>query len=175
MRLTEKGGTRREIPCHHTLEQYVRDYLNSPPLALMTEGLLFPCIDRRDKTLNARRLTRAESYAMVQRRLTQAGLSTKGFGNHTFRGTGITVSLTLARSSNMRNALPGMPTRRPPGYMIVAPMPSPSTKSNASTSNPAVRTLVLHPAHVVSTTDTFPSTPRVGQHVAACEPGVPVC
>ena len=112
MRLTEKGGTRREIPCHHTLEQYVRDYLNSPPLAQMTKGPLFPCIDRQDKTLNARRLTRAESYAMVQRRLKQAGLPTNGFGNHTFRGTGITVSLTLARSSNMRNALPGMPTRK---------------------------------------------------------------
>lgn len=175
MRLTEKGGTRREIPCHHTLEQYVRDDLNSPPLAQMTKGPLFPCIDRRDKPLNARRLTRAESYPMVHRRLTQAGLPTKGCGTHTFRGTGITVSLTRARRSNMRNALPGMPTRRPPDYMIVAPMPSPSTKSNAPTSNPAVRTLVLHPAHVVSTTDTVPSTPRVGQHVAACEPGVPVC
>jgi len=66
--------------------------------------------------------------------------------------------LTLARSSNMHSVSPGMPTRSPPGDTIVVPTRSPSTKSNASTSNPAVRAAALHPAPIVS--DNIPH-PRV--------------
>lgn len=91
LRLSEKGGKHHEVPCNHTLEQYLRDYIEA---AGITEGALFRTLRGRSNTLNENRLHRIECLAMIKRRCRQAGLENANLlGNHTFRGTGITAYL----------------------------------------------------------------------------------
>ena len=79
------------MPCNHTLEQYLRDYIEA---AGITEGPLFRTLRGRSNTLNENRLHRIECLAMIKRRCRQAGLENANLlGNHTFRGTGITAYL----------------------------------------------------------------------------------
>lgn len=94
VRLHEKGGKVHDMPCHHTLEIYLREYIEASGLAADPKGPLFRSIDRTTKQLGDRRLHRSESLRMVQRRARAAGIETPGLGNHTFRGTGITAYLS---------------------------------------------------------------------------------
>lgn len=91
LRLHEKGGQDRDIPCHHNLETYLREYIDA---AGITDGPLFPTLRGRSGELTDRRLHRTECLAMVKRRCRQAGLENASMlCNHTFRGTGITAYL----------------------------------------------------------------------------------
>lgn len=94
VRLHEKGGKVHDMPCHHTLEAYLRAYIEAGDLAADPKGPLFRSIDRTTKRLSDRRLHRSESLRMIQRRARAAGIDTPGLGNHTFRGTGITAYLS---------------------------------------------------------------------------------
>ena len=106
VRLHEKGGKRHEMPCHHTLEDYLVAYLEAGGLRSDPMGPLFRTIDRKAKTLSDRALPQANVYAMIQRRAKTAGIETK-IGNHTFRATGITAYLknagTLVKAAAMAN------------------------------------------------------------------------
>jgi site-specific recombinase XerD len=96
VRLHEKGGKRHEMPCHHTLEEYLLDYLEKTGLKYQADKPLFPSLRSRQwgKTLllTDRPLHRIEAWAVV---------------NHTFRATGITSYLenggTLERARAMAN------------------------------------------------------------------------
>ena len=91
LRLHEKGGKVKDIPCHHNLETYLREYIEA---AELEEGPLFRTLRGRSGKLNEKRLHRTECLAMVKRRCRQAGLENAGnLCNHTFRGTGITAYL----------------------------------------------------------------------------------
>ena len=95
IRLVEKGGKVHEMPCHHQLEDYLYDYLESSQIAEFEDPVtpLFPSIARgRKGYFTGRRLLRQEAYSMVRRRLKQANIPTKA-GNHMFRASGITVYL----------------------------------------------------------------------------------
>lgn len=46
VRLWEKGGKRHEMPCHHTLEDYLHAYLNGTGIAGDSKGPLFRTIGR---------------------------------------------------------------------------------------------------------------------------------
>lgn len=94
VRLHEKGGKYHEMPCHHNLELYLREYLDAAGITGDTGGPLFRSIDRNTKQPGRRRLHRSESLRMIQRRTKQAGIKTPGIGNHSFRGTGITAYLS---------------------------------------------------------------------------------
>ena len=74
VRLREKGGKRHEMPCHHTLEDYLHAYLDGCGLAGDAKGPLFRTVGRGTG--------RAEA----------GGIATL-IGNHTFRATGITAYL----------------------------------------------------------------------------------
>ena len=106
VRLHEKGGKRHEMPCHHTLEDYLVAYLEVGGLRADPKGPLFRTIDRETKMLSERPLPQANAYAMIQRRAKAAGIETK-IGNHTFRATGITAYLknagTLEKAAAMAN------------------------------------------------------------------------
>ena len=91
LKLQEKGGKYHEIPCHHNLEQYLREYLET---AKLSEGPLFRTLRGRSGQLTDRRLQRGECRAMILRRCKSAGIETPGICNHTFRGTGITAYLS---------------------------------------------------------------------------------
>jgi site-specific recombinase XerD len=110
VRLHEKGGKRHEMPCHHTLEEYLTDYLEKTGLQGQTDNPLFPSLQSRQwgksQLFTDRPLHRIEAWAMVKRRAVVAGLKT-AVVNHTFRATGITSYLenggTLERARAMAN------------------------------------------------------------------------
>ena len=68
VRLREKGGKQHEMPCHPTLEAYLRDYI---------EGT-----GRLTRTV----LSQVNSYAMVQRRTEAADIGTR-IANQIFRAS----------------------------------------------------------------------------------------
>ena len=92
VRLREKGGKEHQMPCHHSLETYLLDYIEAAGLKDHPDAPLFQTIGRGTRDLSGRRLNRTESWYMVRRRAKAAGLDT-AVCNHTFRGTGITAYL----------------------------------------------------------------------------------
>jgi len=93
VRLHEKGGKEHELPCHHNLEEYLREYLDAAGIRDDRRSPLFRAMDRQTRQLSDTRLNRQRAYDMVRRRARQAGIETPGICNHTFRGTGITAYL----------------------------------------------------------------------------------
>ena len=106
VRLREKGGKRHEMPCHHTLEEYLHAYLDGVRIGDDPKGPLFRTIGRGTGRLTRTALPQANAYAMVQRRTVAAGIGTQ-IGNHSFRATGITAYLknggTLENAAAMAN------------------------------------------------------------------------
>lgn len=106
VRLREKGGKRHEMPCHHTLEAYLRAYIEGTGIGADGKGPLFRTIQRGTGRLSTNALPQANAYAMVRRRALAADIDTK-IGNHTFRATGITAYLknggTLENAAAMAN------------------------------------------------------------------------
>ena len=87
LRLHEKGGKVNEIPCHHTLEQFLDDYLKAAGIEGDPEGPLFRAWRRGE--LVPSRLNQSNIHKMIRRRAAAAGIRTK-IGCHSFRATGIT-------------------------------------------------------------------------------------
>lgn len=106
VRLHEKGGKRHEMPCHHNLETYLHEYIDTCALACDPKGPLFRTVGRGTGQLTTTPLPQANAYAMIQRRANAAEIRTK-IGNHTFRATGITAYLknggTLEKAAAMAN------------------------------------------------------------------------
>jgi site-specific recombinase XerD len=106
VRLHEKGGKRHEMPCHHSLEDYLHAYINGCGLAENPKGPLFRTIERGKAVLTTTPLPQANAHAMIRRRAAAAGIATQ-IGNHTFRATGITAYLknggTLENAASMAN------------------------------------------------------------------------
>jgi integrase/recombinase XerC len=101
VRLREKGGKRRAMPCHHNLEEYLTAYVDGAGLRGDPKGPLFRTIGRGTGKLTRRVLPQANAHAMIGRRAAAAGIATK-LGNHSFRATGITpISRTAARSKRL--------------------------------------------------------------------------
>ncbi|MFC7478126.1 tyrosine-type recombinase/integrase [Dankookia sp. GCM10030260] len=106
VRLREKGGKRHEMPCHHTLDDYLHAYLDGTGIGEDAKGPLFRTIGRGTGKLTHTPLPQANAYAMIQRRAAVAGIGMK-ISNHTFRATGITAYLknggTLENAAAMAN------------------------------------------------------------------------
>lgn len=106
VRLHEKGGKRHEMPCHHTLEEYLHAYIDCTGIGADPKGPLFRTLGRGTGRLTRTALPQANVYAMIQRRAAVAGIGTR-IGNHTFRATGITAYLknggTLESAAAMAN------------------------------------------------------------------------
>jgi site-specific recombinase XerD len=102
--LHEKGGKEHDVPCHHTLEQYLDEYIAAAGIAEEPDGWLFRTTGR--KTGVAGRMYQQDAYRMIQRQVIRAGLLTRA-GNHTFRATGITAYLSnkglLEHAQNIAN------------------------------------------------------------------------
>lgn len=106
VRLDEKGGKQVELPCHHSLEAYLDDYLDAAGLRDSPRVPLFQTFRRGTSEMSGNALPQANAYAMIQRRAVAAGIST-AVCNHTFRATGITAYLknggTLEKAANIAN------------------------------------------------------------------------
>lgn len=90
VRLPEKGGKLTEMPCHHTLEQYVEEWLQASQLRATPDAPLFPSF--RNDQLTRTPLAQSNVYVMIRKRVAQAGIRTK-VNCHSFRATGITTYL----------------------------------------------------------------------------------
>jgi site-specific recombinase XerC len=106
VRLREKGGKRHEMPCHHSLEDYLVAYLDGTGISQEPKGPLFRTIGRGTGQLTITPLAQANAHAMIRRRLKIAGIATLA-GNHSLRATGITAYLknggTLEKAAAMAN------------------------------------------------------------------------
>ena len=104
VRLHEKGGKEHEVPCHHSLEKLLDQYIAAAGTAGDPNGPLFRTTGR--KTGQAQAMWQQDVYRMIQRRAAAAGIKTK-IGNHTFRATGITAYLknkgTLEHAQTLAN------------------------------------------------------------------------
>ena len=90
--LREKGGKRHAVPAHHTLEEYLDDYVSAAGIGHETKTPLFRSLNRK-RQLTTRRIHRREVLAMVKRRARKADLPGT-IGCHTMRATGITAYLS---------------------------------------------------------------------------------
>lgn len=90
VRLHKKGGKEHEVPCHHSLEKILDDYIETAGIASDPNGSLFRSTGR--KTGEGRALWQQDVYRTIQRRAAGADITTK-IGAHTFRATGITAYL----------------------------------------------------------------------------------
>ena len=89
IRLLEKGGRVHVVPCHHTLDAYLTDYLRETQLERHPNSPLFPSIDRTSKVFSFRSLTDGNARSMINRRAKAAGITAR-ICNHSFRASGIT-------------------------------------------------------------------------------------
>jgi len=108
IRLHEKGGKERDIPCHHLLEEYLDAYLARTGIGEDKEAFLFQSIQGKGEhqKLTERSLLRTDAYAMVRRRLLEAGIC-GDFSPHSFRATGITNYLENGGNLEMAQYIAG--------------------------------------------------------------------
>jgi len=92
VRLHEKGGKEHDVPCHHSLDQFLDEYIAAAGIAGDVDGYLFRTVAGKTGKLTQKPLSQPDAYRMVQRRAKAAGIETN-IGNHTFRATGITAYL----------------------------------------------------------------------------------
>jgi site-specific recombinase XerD len=104
VRLHEKGGKEHEVPCHHSLERILDNYIEAAGIAGDPNGPLFRSTGR--KTGEPQALWQQDVYRMIQRRAAGADIVTR-IGAHTFRATGITAYLknkgTLEHAQTIAN------------------------------------------------------------------------
>jgi integrase len=92
IRLHEKGGRERQLPCHHLLAEALNEYVAFCGLSGQPDAPLFRSIHGKKGTLTASPLGPRAALEMVYRRTQKAGIRGR-FCCHTFRATGITTFL----------------------------------------------------------------------------------
>ena len=90
VRLHEKGGKEHEVPCHHSLEQYLDEYIAAAGIAGEPDAPLFQTTAGKTGMLTGKAMWQQDAYRMIQRRTRDTGIKRR-IGNHTFRATGITA------------------------------------------------------------------------------------
>jgi site-specific recombinase XerD len=106
IRLQEKGGKEREIPCHHTLEEYLDAYISACGITKKQSAPLFRSAAGRTGQLTENPLNRTDAYQMIQRRVRDARRSGR-FSCHSFRATGITTYLENGGNLEMAQWIAG--------------------------------------------------------------------
>jgi len=91
LRLHEKGGKRHEVPCHHSLDEYLDAWIAAAGIGDDKKGPLFRSFKKGDK-LTGNPITRSDVLYMIKRRARVAALPYSTCC-HTFRATGITAYL----------------------------------------------------------------------------------
>ena len=106
VRLHEKGGKEHEVPCHHSLEQYLDEYITAAGIAGEPDAPLFQTAAGKTGTLTGKAMWQQDAYRSIQRRTRDTGIKTR-IGNHTFRAIGIAAYLknkgTLEAAQHIAN------------------------------------------------------------------------
>lgn len=84
VRLDEKGGKRRDIPCRRDLEEFIEAYIASTPDANESSPL-FRAHPGHARLPGAKGVSSSDVFRMVRRRLRHAWLPAKQFSCHSFR------------------------------------------------------------------------------------------
>jgi integrase/recombinase XerD len=113
VRLYEKGGKVTELPCHHSLDLYLEEWIAASGLGLEPEAPLFPTL-RYGRLTDRTSLPQANVHMMIQRRAKAAGLRTK-ISAHSFRATGITTYLQNGGKLEIAQQMAGHESARTTG------------------------------------------------------------
>jgi len=113
IRLHEKGGKVTELPCHHTLEQFLDEWLTVSGLSTEPSAPLFPTLPH-GKLTGRESLAQANVHIMLQRRARAAGIATK-ISCHSFRATGITTYLQNGGKLEIAQQMAGHESARTTG------------------------------------------------------------
>lgn len=92
VRLQEKGGKQHEMPCHHSLDEYLHAYVDQALAGQDRKTWLFRSARGRSGVLSENAMSQADAYRMIGRRAAAASVATR-IGCHSFRATGITEYL----------------------------------------------------------------------------------
>src|SRR5271170_3437114 len=93
LRLHEKGGKHHVMPCHHSLAEELRAYIDAAGIAEDRKGFLFRTAPGHNATvLLEKPMAQADAWRMIRRRALAVGIQAP-IGNHSFRATGITAYL----------------------------------------------------------------------------------
>jgi len=92
VRLHEKGGKHHEMPCHHTLQEYLGAYIDAADIEADRRGPLFRTAEGRTGRLTTTAMMQPDVYRMIQRRAEAASVATR-IGCHSWRARGITAYL----------------------------------------------------------------------------------
>ena len=119
LRLREKSGKVKEMPCHLSPEPYLDAYARAAGIEDDRKGHLSRAAIGKTATLPPRRGLRSDAWAKVRRRASDAGIEMR-IGCHTFRvaritdylinGARIEVAQCLARHANVETT--GLHDRR---------------------------------------------------------------
>jgi site-specific recombinase XerD len=94
LRLHEKGGKHHVMPCHHSLAEALRAYIDAAGIAEDRKGFLFRTSrGHTGAVLSAQPMTQPDAWRMIRRRAVAVGIMAP-IGNHSFRATGITAYLS---------------------------------------------------------------------------------
>src|SRR3954467_15017608 len=88
--LHEKGGKEHRVPVHHQLVEYLETYLDAAGIREDRGTPLFRSTRGKSGQLTERTVDPVNAWAMVQRRLRQAGIAAP-LSNHSFRAMGLTA------------------------------------------------------------------------------------
>jgi hypothetical protein len=118
VRLHEKGGKFHEMPCHHTLEGYLAEYMDRARLTEAGRVPLFQAFKHRpygrgQAQLTGERLDRINAWKMVRRRAKAAGITTE-VCNHTFAAPASRPTSRTVAHSRRRARWRRMPPPAPP-------------------------------------------------------------
>jgi integrase len=93
LRLHEKGGKHHTMPCHHTLAEALRGYIDAAAIGEDRKGFLFRTSKgHRAVDLADQPMLQSDAWRMIRRRALAVGIAAP-IGNHSFRTTGITAYL----------------------------------------------------------------------------------
>jgi site-specific recombinase XerD len=94
LRLHEKGGKHHVMPCHHSLAEEVRAYVDAAGISEDRKGFLFRTSKgHHGVELSGQPMTQPDAWRMIRRRAAAVGIFAP-IGNHSFRATGITAYLS---------------------------------------------------------------------------------
>ena len=94
VQLHEKGGKQHVMPCHHSLAEDLRAYIDAAGIAEDRRGFLFRTSPGHNGTvLTELPMDQSAAWLMIRRRAAAVGIFAP-IGNHSFRATGITAYLS---------------------------------------------------------------------------------
>lgn len=107
LRLNEKGGKQRAMPCQHAAAEALHAYIATAGIREDKNGLMLRTAKGHyGNTLVNKPMDQADAWRMLRRRARAAGIMAP-IGNHSFRATGITAYLANGGTLEHAQAMAG--------------------------------------------------------------------